>query len=51
LTDGRYRQNLRDVSYKISQQVIIKNPDAIRLLKHIRKLADRLSKLGGIQNE
>lgn len=50
LIDERYIQNSGDISYKVGQRLIIKNQDAMRLLRYIRKLSDGLSKLGGMQN-
>lgn len=51
LIDERYIQNSGDISYRAGQRIIIKKLDAIRLLNHIRKLSDGLSKVGGTQNE
>jgi hypothetical protein len=50
LIDERYIQNSRDITYRVGQRVIIKNQDAMRLLRYVRKLSDGLSKLGGMQN-
>ena len=45
LIDERYIQNSGDISYRVGQRIIIKNQDAMRLLKYVRILSDGLSKL------
>lgn len=50
LIDERYIQHSGDISYRVGQRVIIRDHDAMRLLRYVRKLSDGLSKLGGMQN-
>lgn len=45
LIDERYIQNSNDQSYRIGQRVIIKNSDALRLLKIVGKLTSGLRRL------
>ncbi len=47
LIDEIYIKKSGDSSYRVGQRVIIKNQDAIRLLRHVRKLSDGLGKFRG----
>lgn len=46
LIDERYIQNSRDTSYQLGQRVIVKNSEAMRLLRYVRKLSKGLHQLG-----
>ncbi len=50
LIDEIYIKKSGDSSYRVGQRVIIKNQDAIRLLRHVRKLSDGLTKLRRMEN-